>query len=159
VRILAPTHVFDRKIDQLREFDVILDRRCSTRFASTLDLEALPPHADLIIGAVLVRGAKAPHVITRAHLNRIKPGPVFADVSIDQGGCFETSRPTTHRDPTERMAAFVETDECLMGFVRRELDDPPAERCGRCANCAGPFAPTEHPAAPSAPRGAGSLRL
>jgi alanine dehydrogenase len=55
---------------------------------------------DLVIGAVLIHGAKAPHVITRAQLGLMKPGAVLVDVAIDQGGCFETSRPTTHADPT-----------------------------------------------------------
>jgi alanine dehydrogenase len=96
----ADTYIFDRNIDRLRELEVTLDRRCSTRFASTLDLEALLPQADMVIGAVLVRGAKAPHVITRAQLGLMKPGTVLVDVSIDQGGCFETSRATTHTDPT-----------------------------------------------------------
>lgn len=58
------------------------------------------PEADLVIGAVLVHGARAPHVITRAQLGLMKPQAVLVDVSIDQGGCFETSRPTTHSDPT-----------------------------------------------------------
>ena len=96
----ADTYIFDRDIDRLRALEVTLDRRCSTRFASTLDLEALLPQADMVVGAVLVRGAKAPHVITRAQLRLMKPGAVLVDVSIDQGGCFETSRATTHTDPT-----------------------------------------------------------
>ena len=58
------------------------------------------PRADLVIGAVLVHGARAPRVITREQLKLMKPGAVLVDVSIDQGGCFETSRPTTHSDPT-----------------------------------------------------------
>ena len=58
------------------------------------------PEVDLVIGAVLVHGAKAPHVITRAQLGLMKENAVLVDVSIDQGGCFETSRPTTHTDPT-----------------------------------------------------------
>ncbi len=58
------------------------------------------PNADLVIGAVLVHGARAPYVIRREQLALMKPGAVLVDVAIDQGGCFETSRPTTHREPT-----------------------------------------------------------
>ena len=63
-------------------------------------IEERLPEVDLVIGAVLVHGAKAPHVITRAQLSLMKRHAVLVDVSIDQGGCFETSRPTTHSDPT-----------------------------------------------------------
>src|SRR6202012_2878398 len=69
-------------------------------FASTLSIEERLPDIDLVIGAVLVHGAKAPHVITRAQLSLMKKHAVLVDVSIDQGGCFETSRPTTHSAPT-----------------------------------------------------------
>ncbi len=96
----AETYVFDRNIDRLRELEVLLNGRCSTCFASTLDIEQRLPEVDLVIGAVLVHGAKAPHVITRAQLALMKPHAVMVDVSIDQGGCFETSRATTHSDPT-----------------------------------------------------------
>ena len=67
---------------------------------STLAIEEMLPQADLVIGAVLVHGARAPHVVTRAQLGLMKERAVLVDVSIDQGGCFETSRPTTHSDPT-----------------------------------------------------------
>ncbi len=96
----AETYVFDRNIDRLRDLEYILNERCSTVFASTLGIEALLPEVDLVIGAVLVHGAKAPHVITREQLGLMKKNAVLVDVSIDQGGCFETSRPTTHTDPT-----------------------------------------------------------
>jgi alanine dehydrogenase len=96
----AETYVFDRSIDRLRELDYLLNNRCSTVFSSTLAIERLLPEVDLVIGAVLVHGAKAPHVITRAQLGLMKQHSVLVDVSIDQGGCFETSRPTTHTDPT-----------------------------------------------------------
>jgi alanine dehydrogenase len=96
----AETYVFDRSIDRLRELDFLLNNRCSTVFSSTLSIERLLPEVDLVIGAVLVHGAKAPHVITRAQLGLMKQNAVLVDVSIDQGGCFETSRPTTHTDPT-----------------------------------------------------------
>ena len=96
----AEVYVYDRSIDRLRELETLLNGQCSTCFASTLDIEQRLPEADLVIGAVLVHGAKAPHVITRAQLGLMKPGAVLVDVAIDQGGCFETSRPTTHSDPT-----------------------------------------------------------
>ncbi len=96
----ADVYVYDRSLDRLRELDIAFGGRCSTCFASTLDIEQRLPEVDLVIGAVLVHGARAPHVITRAQLGLMKPNAVLVDVSIDQGGCFETSRPTTHSAPT-----------------------------------------------------------
>ena len=96
----ADVFVFDRSIDRLRELDVTFDGRCSTVYSTTLAIEEMLPRADLVIGAVLVHGARAPYVVRREQLALMKPGAVLVDVAIDQGGCFETSRPTTHRDPT-----------------------------------------------------------
>jgi alanine dehydrogenase len=96
----AEVYVYDRSIDRLRELEVLLNGRCSTCFASTLEIEQRLPETDLVIGAVLVHGARAPHVVTRRQLGLMKRNAVLVDVSIDQGGCFETSRPTTHSDPT-----------------------------------------------------------
>jgi alanine dehydrogenase len=96
----ATVYVYDRNIDRLRELDVAFGGRADTCFASTLSIEERLPDVDLVIGAVLVHGARAPRVITRAQLALMKPHAVLVDVSIDQGGCFETSRPTTHSDPT-----------------------------------------------------------
>ncbi len=96
----AETYVFDRNPDRLRELENVLNWRASTVFASTLAIEEHLRDADLVIGAVLVHGAKAPHVVTREQLGLMKRNAVLVDVSIDQGGCFETSRPTTHSDPT-----------------------------------------------------------
>jgi alanine dehydrogenase len=96
----ATVYVYDRNIDRLRELDIAFGGRADTCFASTLEIEQRLPQADLVIGAVLVHGARAPRVITRAQLGLMKPNAVLVDVSIDQGGCFETSRPTTHSDPT-----------------------------------------------------------
>jgi alanine dehydrogenase len=96
----ADVTVFDRNIDRLRELDVAFGGRADTCFASTLAIEEHLEEADLVIGAVLVAGARAPRVITRAQLGLMKRHAVLVDVSIDQGGCFETSRPTTHSDPT-----------------------------------------------------------
>jgi alanine dehydrogenase len=96
----ATVFVFDRSIERLRELDIAFGARADTIFATTLSIEERLPDVDLVIGAVLVHGAKAPHVITRAQLALMKRHAVLVDVSIDQGGCFETSHPTTHSDPT-----------------------------------------------------------
>jgi alanine dehydrogenase len=96
----ADVFVFDRSIDRLRELEVAFGGRASTVYSSTLAIEEMLPLADLVIGAVLIHGDRAPHVVSRAQLSSMKPGAVLVDVSIDQGGCFETSRPTTHSDPT-----------------------------------------------------------
>jgi alanine dehydrogenase len=96
----ATVYVFDRNIDRLRELDIAFGGRADTCFATTLSIEQRLPDADLVIGAVLVHGARAPRVVTRAQLGLMKRNAVLVDVSIDQGGCFETSRPTTHSDPT-----------------------------------------------------------
>jgi alanine dehydrogenase len=96
----ATVFVYDRNIDRLRELDIAFNGRADTCFASTLDIEQRLPDMDLVIGAVLVHGARAPRVITRGQLSLMKRHAVLVDVSIDQGGCFETSRPTTHSSPT-----------------------------------------------------------
>jgi alanine dehydrogenase len=96
----ADVFVFDRSLDRLRELDVTFGGRCSTVYSTTLAVEEMLPRADLVIGAVLVHGARAPYVVRREQLALMKPGAVLVDVAIDQGGCFETSRPTTHREPT-----------------------------------------------------------
>jgi alanine dehydrogenase len=96
----ATVYVYDRNLDRLRELDVAFGGRADTCFASTLQIEERLPYMDLVIGAVLVHGARAPRVVTRAQLGLMKHQAVLVDVSIDQGGCFETSRPTTHSNPT-----------------------------------------------------------
>jgi alanine dehydrogenase len=96
----ADVFVFEKSIDRLRELDVVFGGRCSTVFSTTLAIEEMLPRADLVIGAVLVHGARAPKVVRREQLALMNPGAVLVDVAIDQGGCFETSAPTTHRDPT-----------------------------------------------------------
>jgi alanine dehydrogenase len=96
----ATVYVYDRNIDRLRDLDLAFGGRADTCFATTLSIEERLPDVDLVIGAVLVHGARAPHVIAREQLKLMKPQAVLVDVSIDQGGCFETSRPTTHTDPT-----------------------------------------------------------
>jgi alanine dehydrogenase len=96
----ADVFVFDKSIDRLRELEVAFAGRASTVYSSTLAIEEMLPLADLVIGAVLVHGGRAPHVVTREQLKLMRPHAVLVDVSIDQGGCFETSRPTTHSNPT-----------------------------------------------------------
>ena len=96
----ASVSVFDRNIDRLRELDIAFGGRANTVFSSTLSIEQHLVEADLVIGAVLVHGARAPRVVTREQLGLMKQHAVLVDVSIDQGGCFETSRATTHTDPT-----------------------------------------------------------
>ncbi len=96
----ADVFVYDRSIDRLRELDLVFGGRASTVYSSTLAIEEMLPAADLVIGAVLIHGARAPWVIRREQLALMKHRAVLVDVSIDQGGCFETSRPTTHSAPT-----------------------------------------------------------
>ncbi len=86
----ADVFVFDRSIDRLRELEVAFGGRASTVYSSTLAVEEMLPAADLVIGAVLVTGGRAPHVVTREQLKLMKRHAVLVDVSIDQGGCFET---------------------------------------------------------------------
>jgi alanine dehydrogenase len=95
----ADVFVYDRNVDRLRELDVAFGGRASTVYSSTLSIEEMLPRVDLVIGAVLVHGARAPYVIKRDQLRLMKERAVLVDVSIDQGGCFETSHPTTHSDP------------------------------------------------------------
>ncbi|MEE6179306.1 alanine dehydrogenase [Mycobacterium sp. 050134] len=96
----ADVTIFDININRLRELDAEFGGRIQTRVSSAYDLESVVKDADLVIGAVLVPGAKAPKLIPNALVARMKPGSVLVDIAIDQGGCFEDSRPTTHDDPT-----------------------------------------------------------
>ncbi len=96
----AEVFVFDKSIDRLRELDIAMSGTVSTVYSSTLAIEEMLPRADLVIGAVLIHGARAPRIVRREQLKLMKRGAVLVDVSIDQGGSFETSRPTTHSDPT-----------------------------------------------------------
>jgi len=96
----ADVFVYDKSIDRLRELEADFAGSCSTVYSTTLAIEEMLPRADLVIGAVLVHGARAPYVVRREQLALMKRGAVLVDVAIDQGGCFETSRPTTHHDPT-----------------------------------------------------------
>jgi len=96
----AEVCVLDRSLPRLRQLDEAFDGRLRTLYATLDATEAAVLEADLVVGAVLVPGASAPKLIRRAQLARMKPGAVIVDVAIDQGGCFETSRATTHAEPT-----------------------------------------------------------
>jgi alanine dehydrogenase len=96
----AEVVVVDRNVERLREIDRIWHGRLQTVMSSRLAVEHLVLDADLVVGAVLVPGAKAPHLVTADHVRAMRPGTVLVDISIDQGGCFETSHVTTHADPT-----------------------------------------------------------
>jgi len=96
----AEVLLLDRNIDKLREADRIYQGHLQTVASNTYEVERAVLDADLVIGAVLVPGAKAPTLVSNDLVSRMKPGAVLVDISIDQGGCFEDSRPTTHADPT-----------------------------------------------------------
>jgi alanine dehydrogenase len=96
----ARVTVFDLNINTLRKIDAEYGGSIETRYSSRLDLEDAVKDADLVIGAVLVPGAKAPKLVTNSTVAHMKSGAVLVDIAIDQGGCFEDSRPTTHDDPT-----------------------------------------------------------
>jgi alanine dehydrogenase len=96
----ANTTIMDINMPRLRYLDDVMPKNITTLFSSEANIRAMLPTIDLIIGAVLKPGAKAPHLITREMLAEMRPGTVLVDVAIDQGGCFETSKPTTHQDPT-----------------------------------------------------------
>jgi len=96
----AEVVVLERSIPRMRELDDLYQGRILTRYSTLDSVEEEVLKADVVIGAVLVPGAAAPVLIRREQLSRMKPGSVLVDVAIDQGGCFETSRPTTHSDPT-----------------------------------------------------------
>ncbi len=96
----AEVVVLERSIPRMGHIDEITGGRVITRFSSIDAVEDEVVRADVVIGAVLVPGAEAPKLVRREHLKKMKPGAVLVDVAIDQGGCFESSRPTTHDDPT-----------------------------------------------------------
>jgi alanine dehydrogenase len=100
VGLRADVTVVDRSVNRLRELSAIFGSSVRTIYSTTAEIERLVRDADLVVGAVLVAGAAAPKLITRAMVKTMKPGAVLVDISIDQGGCFETSHATTHADPT-----------------------------------------------------------
>lgn len=96
----AEVVVLDVNLERLRYIDAIFGHRLKTLYSSAFALESLLPSADLVVGTVLVHGKVAPKVITREMVKKMIPGSAVVDVAIDQGGCLETSRPTTHQNPT-----------------------------------------------------------
>lgn len=96
----AEVLLLDKNIEKLRQADRIYQGHLQTVASNTYEIERAVVDADLVIGAVLVPGAKAPMLITDELVRRMRPGSVLVDISVDQGGCFESSRPTTHSDPT-----------------------------------------------------------
>ena len=95
----ANVTILERSIDRMRHLDEVLSGRVSLVMSSALQIDESVSEADVVIGAVLIPGARAPKLITRETLRHMKNGAVFCDVAIDQGGCAETSRPTTHSEP------------------------------------------------------------
>ncbi len=100
VGLEASVTIIDKSLPRLKELDLQFGPRATTQFATTEAIEDAVLAADLVIGAVLVPGAAAPKLVTRAMVRAMRPGSVLVDIAIDQGGCFETSRPTTHSAPT-----------------------------------------------------------
>jgi alanine dehydrogenase len=100
VGLRADVTVVDRSVKRLRELSSIFGSQLKTVYSTAHAIEELVRDADLVIGAVLIAGAAAPKLVTRAMVKTMKPGAVLVDIAIDQGGCFETSRPTTHAEPT-----------------------------------------------------------
>ncbi len=96
----ARVTILDKNVDRLRQLDLVFGNRINTLYSSTQNLEEAVLDAELVIGGVLIPGAAAPKLVTRKMIGAMKKGAVVVDVAIDQGGCFETSHPTTHADPT-----------------------------------------------------------
>src|SRR5690606_7181759 len=103
----ARVTVLDRSLERLRHIDALYGDRIDTLYSTRDSIEERLPRSDLVIGAVLVPGASAPRLVTHAQLALMRPGSVLVDVAIDQGGCFETSRPTTHQAPTYEVDGIV----------------------------------------------------
>jgi alanine dehydrogenase len=103
----ADVEILDTNVDRLRQIDIDSNGRIRTLTSNRYSLEQSVVEADLVIGAVLVPGAKAPKLVSNALVERMKPGSVLVDISIDQGGCFADSRPTTHDDPTYQVHQSV----------------------------------------------------
>lgn len=96
----AQVSILDSNINRLREIDLLFEGRIKTILSNRFQIEKNVKEADLVIGAVLIAGAKAPKLVSNQLVSQMKPGSVLVDIAIDQGGCFEDSRPTTHADPT-----------------------------------------------------------
>jgi alanine dehydrogenase len=96
----ADVTIMDISLPRLRELDNILPKNVKTVYSNEYNIREMITHSDLIVGAVLIPGAKAPHLITKDMLKTMRPGTVLVDVAVDQGGCFETTKATTHEKPT-----------------------------------------------------------
>jgi len=107
VGMQADVWVLDKSVERMRDLEMMLDGRITLAMSNRLQIESTVSDADLVIGAVLIHGARAPKLITREMLGGMKPGSVLVDVAIDQGGCFETSHPTTHSDPIYEVDGIV----------------------------------------------------
>ncbi|HXV95098.1 MAG TPA: alanine dehydrogenase [Gaiellaceae bacterium] len=107
VGMQADVWILDKSVERMRDLEMMLDGRITLAMSSRLQIEQAAADADLIIGAVLIPGARAPKLITRDMLGGLKPSAVLVDVAIDQGGCFESSRPTTHSDPIYEVDGIV----------------------------------------------------
>src|SRR4051812_49894215 len=99
----AEVLLLDKNVARLRQMDAIYQGHCQTVASNAYEVEKAVLDADLVIGAVLVPGAKAPQLVSNELVSRMKPGSVLVDIAVDQGGCFEDTRPTTHDDPTFRV--------------------------------------------------------
>ena len=95
----AHVTILERSVDRMRHLEEVLSGRVTLLYSSGLQIEDSVAEADLVVGAVLIPGARAPKLVTREMIRGMKPGSVVVDVAIDQGGCFETSKATTHTDP------------------------------------------------------------
>jgi alanine dehydrogenase len=107
VGMQADVWVLDKSVERMRDLEMMLDGRITLAMSTKLAIDEAVLGADLVVGAVLIPGARAPKLVTREMLGSLKPGAVLVDVSIDQGGCFETSHPTTHSDPVFEVDGIV----------------------------------------------------
>ena len=99
----AEVLLLDKDVSKLRHADFVYQGHCQTVASNAYEIERAIADADMVIGAVLVPGARAPRLVSNEQVSRMRPGSVLVDIAIDQGGCFEDSRPTTHADPTYRV--------------------------------------------------------
>ena len=120
----AEVLLLDKNVARLREADRSTRATCRRSPRNTYEIERACLDADLVIGAVLVPGAKAPTLVTDDLVSRMKPGSVLVDISVDQGGCFESTRPTTHSDPTfavARLAVLLRGEHARRGAAHLHL--------------------------------------
>ena len=155
----AEVPLLDRNIARLRQIDAIYQGHIQTVASNAYEIERAVLDADLVIGAVLVPGAKAPKLVSNELVSRMKPGSVLVDIAIDQGGCFEDSHPTTHADPTyrgARLAVLLRRQHARRRAAHLDLradQRDPALRgrdrqprlAGRAARRPGPGRGPEHP--------------